>query len=70
MLGFGVDCLYGDHVGTCIIAFAQALSIAAPPKTWCRERMMRSPYVKLSGGTQPNPRWNIIRWLVMHNYSG
>lgn len=64
-VGFGVDCLYGDHVGV-HHAFAQALSIAATAKTGVEYEEV--PYVKyLENPTESS--WNIIRWLVKHNYS-
>ena len=64
-VGFGVDCLYGDHVGV-HHAFAQALSIAATSKTGAEYEEV--PYVKyLENPTESS--WNIIRWLVKHNYS-
>ena len=59
-VGFGVDCLYGDHVGV-HHAFAQALSIAATSKTGAEYEEV--PYVKyLENPTESS--WNIIRWLV------
>ena len=65
-VGFGVDCLYGDHVGV-HHAFAQALSIASTSKVGVGE-YEEVPYVKyLENPTESS--WNIIRWLVKHDYS-
>lgn len=65
-VGFGVDCLYGDHVGV-HHAFANALSIASTAKGGVAE-YQEVPYVEyLENPTEAS--WNIIRWLVKHNYS-
>lgn len=62
-VGFGVDCLYGDHVGV-HHAFAAALSTAETANTSYEE----VPFVwGLENPTEAS--WNIIRWLVKHNYS-
>ena len=64
-VGFGVDCLYGDHVGV-HHAFSAALSIASTSKAGVSYEEV--PYVKyLENPTESS--WNIIRWLVKHNYS-
>jgi len=58
-----VDCLYGDHVGV-HHAFAAALSTAETANTSYEE----VPFVwGLENPTEAS--WNIIRWLVKHNYS-
>ncbi len=66
-VGFGVDCLYGDHVGV-HHAFAQALSIATTSKVGVPE-YEEVPFVPyLENPTEAS--WNIVRWLlVKHNYS-
>ena len=62
-VGFGVDCLYGDHVGV-HHAFAAALSTAETANTAYQE----VPFVwGLENPTEAS--WNIVRWLVKHNYS-
>ena len=62
-VGFGVDCLYGDHVGV-HHAFAAALSTAETANTKYEE----VPFVwGLENPTEAS--WNIIRWLVKHGYS-
>ena len=62
-VGFGVDCLYGDHVGV-HHAFAAALSTAENANASYEE----VPFVwGLENPTEAS--WNIIRWLVKHNYS-
>lgn len=64
-VGFGVDCLYGDHVGV-HHAFANALSIASTAKSGVSYEEV--PFVKyLENPTEAS--WNIVRWLVKHNYS-
>ena len=64
-VGFGVDCLYGDHVGV-HHAFANALSIANTSKAGVSYNEV--PYVKyLENPTESS--WNIPRWLVKHGYS-
>ena len=65
-VGFGVDCLYGDHVGV-HHAFAKALSLAATSKAGVAP-YEEVPFVKyLENPTESS--WNIIRWLVKHGYS-
>ena len=65
-VGFGVDCLYGDHVGV-HHAFAQALSIASTSKVGVGE-YQEVPFVRyLENPTESS--WNIVRWLVKHEYS-
>jgi membrane dipeptidase len=62
-VGFGVDCLYGDHVGV-HHAFAAALSTAETANTQYQE----VPFVwGLENPTEAS--WNIVRWLVKHGYS-
>lgn len=62
-VGFGVDCLYGDHVGV-HHAFAAALSTAETANTSYEE----VPFVwGLENPTEAS--WNIVRWLVKHGYS-
>ena len=62
-VGFGVDCLYGDHVGV-HHAFAAALSTAETANAEYEE----VPFVwGLENPTEAS--WNIVRWLVKHNYS-
>ena len=63
-VGFGVDCLYGDHVGV-HHAFAAALSTAESASGPQYEEV---PYVwGLENPTESS--WNIVRWLVKHGYS-
>ena len=65
-VGFGVDTLYGDHVGV-HHAFAASLSIAASSKAGVPE-YQEVPYVKyLENPTEAS--WNIPRWLIKHGYS-
>jgi membrane dipeptidase len=65
-VGFGVDCLYGDHVGV-HHAFANALSIANTSKTGVAP-YKEVPFVKyLENPTESS--WNIPRWLVRHGYT-
>jgi len=62
-VGFGVDCLYGDHVGV-HHAFAAALSTAETANLPYEE----VPFVwGLENPTEAS--WNIVRWLVKHGYS-
>lgn len=62
-VGFGVDCMYGDHVGL-HHAFAAALSTAETSNTSYQE----VPYVKyLENPTEAS--WNIPRWLIKHGYT-
>ena len=64
-VGFGVDCLYGDHVGV-HHAFANSLSIGATSKSALPYKEV--PFVKyLENPTESS--WNIIRWLVKHGYT-
>lgn len=64
-VGFGVDCLYGDHVGV-HHAFASALSLASTSKVGVAP-YEEVPFVKyLENPTESS--WNIIRWLVKHGY--
>ena len=64
-VGFGVDCLYGDHVGV-HHAFANALSIGQTSKSALPYEEV--PYVKyLENPTEAS--WNIVRWLVKHGYT-
>ena len=64
-VGFGVDCLYGDHVGV-HHAFAGALSIANTSHSGVAYEEV--PFVKyLENPTESS--WNIPRWLVKHGYS-
>ena len=60
---FGVDTLYGDHVGV-HHAFAASLSTAETSAAEYEE----VPFVW--GLENPSEAsWNIVRWLVKHNYS-
>ena len=62
-VGFGVDCLYGNHVGV-HHAFASALSTAETANASYEE----VPFVwGLENPTEAS--WNIARWLVKHHYS-
>lgn len=64
-VGFGVDCMYGDHVGL-HHAFAAALSTGENAKASLAYREV--PFVKyLENPTEAS--WNIPRWLVKHSYS-
>jgi membrane dipeptidase len=64
-VGFGVDCMYGDHVGL-HHAFAAALSTGETSKT--QQEYTEVPFVKyLENPTEAS--WNIPRWLVRHGYS-
>ena len=64
-VGFGVDCMYGDHVGL-HHAFAAALSTGETGKS--QSEYTEVPFVKyLENPTEAS--WNIIRWLVKHGYS-
>ena len=64
-VGFGVDCMYGDHVGL-HHAFAAALSTGETGRT--QTEYQEVPYVKyLENPTEAS--WNIPRWLVKHGYS-
>ena len=64
-VGFGVDCMYGDHVGL-HHAFAAALSTGETGKS--QSEYTEVPFVKyLENPTESS--WNIIRWLVKHGYS-
>lgn len=63
-VAFGLDTLYGDHVGL-HHAFAQALSIEASHEGPAFEEV---PYVQ--GLENPTEGYqNVVRWLVKHGYS-
>lgn len=62
-VAFGVDTLYGDHVGV-HHAFAAALSTAETSNTSYQE----VPYVRgLENPTEAS--WNVLRWLISHGYN-
>lgn len=62
-VAFGPDTLYGDHVGLHHVSSA-ALSIEQA----FVKKAPEVPYVKgLENPTEAS--WNIVRWLVKHNYS-
>ena len=64
-VGFGVDGMYGDHVGL-HHAFAKALSTGETHGTELPYQEV--PYVKyLENPTEAS--WNIPRWLIKHGYS-
>ena len=64
-VSFGVDCMYGDHVGL-HHAFAAALSTGETSRT--QTEYQEVPYVKyLENPTEAS--WNIPRWLIKHGYS-
>ena len=64
-VSFGVDCLYGDHVGV-HHAFAAALSTGDTAKSTLPYEEV--PFVKsLENPTEAS--WNIPRWLIKHGYS-
>lgn len=64
-VGFGVDCMYGDHVGL-HHAFAAALSTGDTSKTTVPYQEV--PFVKyLENPTEAS--WNIPRWLIKHGYT-
>ena len=64
-VGFGVDGMYGDHVGL-HHAFAAALSTGDTSKTAVPYKEV--PFVKyLENPTEAS--WNIPRWLVKHGYT-
>ena len=64
-VGFGVDTLYGDHVGV-HHAFAKALSTGDTAKADVEYQEV--PFVKyLENPTEAS--WNIPRWLIKHGYS-
>ncbi len=63
-VGFGVDCLYGDHVGV-HHAFAAALSTGETAKS--QNSYEEVPFVwGLENPTEAS--WNIVRWLIKHDY--
>lgn len=63
-VAFGLDTLYGDHVGLHHV-FAQALSIEASHNG---PKFNEVPYVK--GLENPTEAYqNVVRWLVKHGYS-
>ena len=63
-VAFGLDTLYGDHVGL-HHAFAQALSIEA---SHAGPKFNEVDYVK--GLENPTEAYqNVVRWLVSHGYS-
>ncbi|WP_019415817.1 dipeptidase [Paenisporosarcina sp. TG20] len=63
-VAFGLDTLYGDHVGL-HHAFAEALSISA---SHAGPQFEEVPYVK--GVENPTEAYqNVVRWLVKHGYS-
>jgi len=63
-VAFGLDTLYGDHVGLHKV-FSEALSIEASHDGPQFEEV---PYVKgLENPTEAYP--NVVRWLVKHGYS-
>lgn len=63
-VAFGLDTLYGDHVGL-HHAFADALSIEAAHSG---PKFDEVPYVK--GLENPTEAYqNVVRWLVKHSYS-
>ena len=64
-VSFGVDGMYGDHVGL-HHAFAAALSTGETSKTVLSYQEV--PFVKyLENPTEAS--WNIPRWLIRHGYS-
>ncbi len=64
-VGFGPDCMYGDHVGL-HHAFAAALSTGETSKT--QTEYQEVPFVKyLENPTEAS--WNIPRWLIRHGYT-
>lgn len=64
-VGFGVDGMYGDHVGL-HHAFAAALATGETAKTAVEYNEV--PFVKyLENPTEAS--WNIPRWLVKHGYT-
>ena len=64
-VSFGVDCLYGDHVGL-HHAFASHLSTNETKAK--EESYTEVPYVwGLENPTEAS--WNIPRWLIKHGYS-
>lgn len=64
-VGFGVDGLYGDHVGV-HHAFAAALSTSETAES--QSSYTEVPFVwGLENPTEAS--WNIVRWLVKHGYS-
>lgn len=64
-VGFGVDCMYGDHVGL-HHAFSAALSTGETAKT--EHSYQEVPFVKyLENPTEAS--WNTVRWLIQHGYS-
>ena len=64
-VGFGVDGMYGDHVGL-HHAFSAALSTGETSRS--QNKYTEVPFVKsLENPTEAS--WNIIRWLVKHGYS-
>ena len=64
-VGFGVECMYGDHVGL-HHAFAAALSTGDTSKTTVPYQEV--PFVRyLENPTEAS--WNIPRWLIKHGYT-
>lgn len=64
-VSFGVDTLYGDHVGI-HHAFSKALSLAQSAKAAVPYEEVK--FVNyLENPTEAS--WNIVRWLVKHGYS-
>lgn len=64
-VGFGADCMYGDHVGL-HHAFTAALSTGETSKS--QTEYEEVPFVKyLENPTEAS--WNIPRWLIRHGYT-
>ncbi len=64
-VGFGVDCMYGDHVGL-HHAFTAALSTGETSKS--QTEYQEVSFVKyLENPTEAS--WNIPRWLIRHGYT-
>ncbi|MBN2047709.1 MAG: membrane dipeptidase [Anaerolineaceae bacterium] len=64
-VSFGIDSLYGDHVGLHDV-FAASLSTKETNNQ--SESYQKVPFVRgLENPTEAS--WNIIRWLVKHGYS-
>ena len=64
-VGFGIDSLYGDHVG---LHHAFAASLSTNDVKNKDVEYTEVPFVKgLENPTEAS--WNIVRWLVSHGYS-
>ena len=64
-VGFGVDCMYGDHVG-----LHHALPQPCLPRDTSKTTVpyQEVPFVKyLENPTEAS--WNIPRWLIKHGYT-